>query len=195
MKALFEKMFSRWLALDPESPRRLATLSGKVVGVCLKGTPLHFQLVFGEGEVSFRWEDFLPEDVSVTGTPLRLLQLRFSRNRQAFFAEDVSVTGDLTLAREVMALFDEWQPDWEEWASQWMGDVLAHEAGRFLRATRRKARETGRRLRENLGEYLQEELAVSPPREAVKDFLQEVDALRLQVDRLEARMERLRAKT
>lgn len=195
MKTLFEKALIAWLAMDPESSSRLKKLSGKVVGIELQGMAVHCQMIFQENQLMLRWHDFLPEDLSIRGTPLRLLQLKLSRERQRFFSEDVSVVGDMTLAREVMAIFDELQPDWEEWASHWMGDAMAFRAGEFLRRACRATRDVGLRLTNHLSNYIQEELSLCPPREALQDFYDDVDAFRLQLDRLEASVSMLRGKS
>lgn len=192
MKRWLEKILMKSLALDPESAARIQKLAGRVVKIELKGTPVRFQMIFKEGGVEWLWENFVPEDLLIAATPLSFLQLKTARGREGFSSGDVTVTGNMLLAQEVMALFDQFDPDWEEWLSGWVGDVPAHSAGRLVRRIRGFAREAGQRLAGNVSEYLQEEAALCPPRRALQDFYRDVDDLRLSLDRLEARLTRLR---
>lgn len=195
MKTFFESLLSRWLAMDPESAVRMTRLHGKVVHFVLLGISVDCQMIFERDDIKLRWENFLPADLRISATPLRLLQLRMSRERRRFFSDDVMVSGDMMLAREVMALFDELEPDWEEWLANKVGDVSAHQMGRFFRKAGGMLREVAGRLSDSLSEYLQEEVGLTPPREAIQDFYEEVDSLRLQVDRLQARIQYLQVRS
>lgn len=194
MKKALEKILARSLALDPESAHRIKKLSGRVVLFELKGTGVRFQMVFEGETVRLRWDDFLPEDLFISATPLNLIKLKLAPGRHGFSSGDVTVTGNMMLAQDVMALFERFEPDWEEWVSGFVGDVPAHGAARLLRRMRRVIQETTRRVSENVSEYVQEEAAICPPRRALQDFYTDVDALRLSIDRLEARLSRLRGR-
>ena len=72
-----------------------------------------------------------------------------------------------------------------------MGDVAAHQIGNVARTAfgfARRARDT---LLQNVAEYLQEEGRDVPSRTEAEEFLQGVDRLRDDVDRLEARLKLL----
>ncbi len=70
--------------------------------------------------------------------------------------------------------------------------VSAHQIGRFLRNIRRLVRHTQTTLSRNINEYVHEEIPLFPPVEAINDFCQEVDEIRMDVDRLIARVENLK---
>ena len=82
--------------------------------------------------------------------------------------------------------------DWEEHLSRLVGDVVAHEVGGAARAARAFGRRAGRTAEQNLREYLQEEARLLPTRYELKELLDAVDVLRDDVERLAARVERLR---
>ena len=63
-----------------------------------------------------------------------------------------------------------------------------------MRSTSRWGRSTLKTLKLDLKEYLQEESGLLPVRREIEIFLGDVDALREDTDRLEARIERLRGR-
>jgi ubiquinone biosynthesis protein UbiJ len=196
MKRLLEKALNRYLALDPESKRRIACLNNKKVTIELLHTPLIVQLNFVNETIHVNWQATCNADIIIKGTPLNLLQLSVtpSAKRQRFFAEDVSVEGNMELAQSVLAIFDELEIDWEEFISEWLGDVSAHQLGRFARGIKGFGQRMRRTLARNVNEYVHEEINLFPPTDALQDFFHEVDELRMDLDRLEARTDSLSGK-
>ena len=191
---MIDKILNAWLKLDPESSQKIKRLQGKVVSINLLGVNINCQMIFQDDKVSLRWHDFLPEDLTISGTPLRLLQLKFTKDRKSFFSDDVTLKGDMTLAQDVLSIFDEWHPDLEEFASHWIGDIPAHKSGKLLRNLCKTAHDFKERIFDNFEEYLHEEIAICPPKEELQDFFADIDDLRLQVDRLEAKILTLRGR-
>jgi len=81
--------------------------------------------------------------------------------------------------------------DWEEVLAQNIGDIPAHQAGRLLRGSLDWIMSTRGKLREDIGEYLQEEVRLLPSRNEIEAFMDDVSKTRSDVDRLEARIQRL----
>lgn len=190
--SLLEKALNKYLALDPESKRRYHALHGKPVTVELMGLGLTFQLQFTQDGVSVLAEDFQQPVTTIKGTPLRLAHIALTReNRQKFFDEDAVILGSAEVGQQVMDLFDHMEIDWEEHLSQWVGDVPAHHAGRLTRDLLSWGKKVKQALCLNMNEYIHEEIELFPPTEAIQDFFADVDTLRMDVDRLEARVDRL----
>ena len=195
MKKLLEKAINRYIALDPESKNRIALLQGKVVTLELKGISLTLQMVFTQKSIELKWENFSEADLIIRGTPLNLLHMSIARDkRQQFFAEDVVVEGNMELAQQVLAVFDELEIDWEENFSEWLGDVPAYQTGRLVRGLKKFQQRFNKTFLTNLNEYLHEEVNLFPPVRATQDFFHDIDELRMDVDRLEARIEKLKEK-
>jgi ubiquinone biosynthesis accessory factor UbiJ len=187
-----QKGLNSWLALDPESKRRLQAMQGKIVSVELLAVDVTFHLVFTPGGIELQRDEVSKSDTVIKGTPLRLLHLALSReNRQKFFSDDVSITGNLELGQQVIDLFDHLEIDWEEILSRLIGDVSAHHLGSIARRFTSWAGQTNATIIQNVNEYVHEEIALFPPREAMQDFFHDVDALRMDTDRLEARVAHL----
>jgi ubiquinone biosynthesis protein UbiJ len=200
----FEKALNRFLILDPESSARLAALDGKVISIILLMKIDKDKVDEGDAgiTINFKIENSRmhvladkPEhtDVVIKGTPLSLLHMSISKqNRKQFFAEDVSIQGNLELGQQIIDLFDEMEIDWEEHTSHLLGDVSAHQVGRFVRGVKQFFRQARSSMIQNVNEYVHEEALIFPPREALEDFFQDIDVMRMDADRLEARIKRLR---
>jgi ubiquinone biosynthesis protein UbiJ len=83
------------------------------------------------------------------------------------------------------------RPDLEELLARAVGDVPAHQIGHFTRLALRWSRGAARTTLTNIAEYLAHERRDLVPRNEGEQFLRAVDALREDVDRLEARLDLL----
>jgi ubiquinone biosynthesis protein UbiJ len=119
-------------------------------------------------------------------TLVRLVWLRDESARQ-----DVRVTGDTALASALTGVLSAMHWDVEEDLSRVIGDVAAHrvaQAGSSFLAWQGR---TATNLAQSLAEYWTEERPVIAGSEAVREFVQAVDVLRDDTERLEKRVERL----
>lgn len=198
IKTWLEKALNRYLALDPEAKKRIALLQNKVVALELSGTPIKVQLLFTPTQIQLNWHDevVLVPDITIRGTPLNLLHMSISsgKQRRRFFVDTICVEGNMELAQQVLAIFDELEIDWEEQIAQCVGDIPAYHAGRMLRGVKQFGQQLRGVLRDNVDEYVHEEINWFPPAEALQDFMRGVDELRMDVDRLAARVAALKEK-
>jgi ubiquinone biosynthesis protein UbiJ len=119
-------------------------------------------------------------------TLVRLVWLRDESARQ-----DVRVTGDTALASALTGVLSAMHWDVEEDLSRVIGDVAAHrvaQAGSSFLAWQGR---TATNLAQSLAEYWTEERPVIAGSDAVREFVQAVDVLRDDTERLEKRVERL----
>lgn len=192
MKALLTTALQKILMLDPESKQRLEGLQQKSVTIELLGTGLTFQIQFLDADFRIAFNDFLEPDTTIRGAPFSLLHLAVTKEkRKQFFAEDVSMVGNLDVGQQVIALFDELDIDWEEYLSHWVGDIPAHHVGKVGRGIKQFSQRLRHVLQENINEYVHEEVDLFPPVEALQDFYHDVDVLRMDVDRLAAHLDHL----
>jgi ubiquinone biosynthesis protein UbiJ len=191
--AALESALNGYLRLDPEAMRRLAALHGKVVGLEVIGPGLALYLVPDEaGGLQVLPPSDAPPDCWLRGTPLDLARsgdLRAGAGQ--IFEGRVRIEGDTALAQRFGSILADLDVDWEEQLSRLTGDVLAHEVGRAVRGAGAYAARGRATLEQNVREYLQEEARVLPARFEVREFLDAVDVLRDDVERLGARIERL----
>jgi ubiquinone biosynthesis protein UbiJ len=183
-----------WLALDPDSAARLQSLNGKRVALELSRIDITFYLLFADNKAHLTLSSVEQPETIIKGTPLRLMMLALAPRdqRKQFFADDVTMVGNPLLGQQVIELFDQLNIDWEEHISRIVGDVPAHYTGSLLRNLKSWGEKTHATLRQNLNEFLHEEVSLFPPLEALQDFFHDVDKLRMDADRLEARIQHLR---
>jgi len=187
-----EQALNGYLALDPESSTRLHGLQEKTVTIELLALQYSFQLRFHQGKIQLHPGKELPAEITIRGTPLNLFALVCSHNKQAhFLSEAVIIEGNAELGQEVIGLFEKLEIDWEEYLSRFIGDLPAHHIGRFTRHLISWGEQARESLLQNLNEYVHEEKPWFPPKEALQDFFREIDELRLDLDRLEARVKNL----
>lgn len=197
MKKMFlsslSKAMNTYLKLDPESQARMKKLNGKAIAIELLPFHFTFQCIFAENSVEVKSDELLETDTQIRGTPMQMLGVMMTKdNRHRFFAEDVIMTGNAELGQQVIALFDELDIDWEEHLSQFVGDVPAYHVGRFMRKMSSWLRKSEDSFSQNVNEYVHEETEWFPTREALQTFFNDIDVLRMDVDRAEARLKNLR---
>ncbi len=191
---MVEKVISKILKSDPDSISKLASMEGKILAVELLGLERTIYIKPNSEGVSLHSHCDREVDVTIRGTPVALLTMVKPENRQtALSSRDVEVIGDLGLAQDMQSLFAAMDIDWEELLSGMTGDVAAHQIGNFFRAFAKWGRETHQTMEMNLSEWLQFEIRMVPEQEEISTFMDEVDVLRADTDRLEARLKRLQA--
>lgn len=188
-----EAAINGFLALDPEGAARLAPLVGRVIA--LEFTGFGQRLYFIPGAQGFQlFGDYAAEpDCLIRGSPLGLAGLGLGkRPEEALHSGQVEIEGDSTLAQGFGDCLAGIHIDWEEQLSRLTGDPLAHALGTRVRAAGRWGQRSLNHLGLDLQEYLQEEGRLLPTRYEVEGFLDAVDKLRDDGERLAARVERLR---
>jgi len=185
-----EQSLNGLLALDPVALEHLAALHGRCIAMQLDGVGLTLYFVPGQdGRLQLLGSLEGEPDCTLSGSPIDLLRAsdETSGHRQ-LFAGNVRIEGDTNLAQRFSKALAGLDIDWEEQLSRLTGDIAAHEIGRGVRA----AAQQGERMRDitaaNLSEYLTEEARLLPHRFEVDEFLVDVDTLRDDVERLEARI-------
>jgi len=187
-----EAALNRYIALDPEGAARLAPLHGRLIAIELAGFGTRIDLIPGpDGLQVFGAYEGEP-DCLLRGSPLGLARMGLAeRKEDQLFGGEVQVEGDTRLAQEFGAFLGGLDVDWEEQLSRLVGDPIAHQVGSGLRALADWGRKSSATLTQDLKEYLQEEGRLVPTAYEVQGFLDRVDTLRDDVERLAARVERL----
>lgn len=188
---ILQTSINRYLALDPESEKRMHVLSEKIIKIVLPHQTIALQ--FSEGKIVVL--SAIPPlfDLVLTGTPFSFLRFALTKDQQ-IFKEDILVEGNLELAQEITDLFEQLDIDWEEIAARYVGDVPAYQLGKLKNKISHWNKNFREVITKNLAEYLHEEAELAPSKEALQDFFNDIDLLRMDVDRLEARFKLLQEK-
>ncbi|MDZ7839954.1 MAG: SCP2 sterol-binding domain-containing protein [Gammaproteobacteria bacterium] len=195
MSILFDPLQAavrRALEFDPDTRERIRELDGRVVEVVFTGLEQTLCVAIDQGAVLFCRTAEREPDLRLTGTPIAFARYVMAPDRVEITESGIKIEGDIGLAQRFTGILRRLDIDWEEWASRYVGDVLAYRAGRFAEEFRGWARHGSRQFRQDVSEYLQEELRVLAPRERVTRLMNDVDTTRSDVERLEQRIRRLR---
>lgn len=190
--ATIENAFNRLLSLDPEAAKQLAAMEGRIICLQLEGINIRL-FIFPDAEDVMILDDFDGEaDTTISGTPIALAKLGLASDSQAeMFTGDVTITGDLKLGRQFNQLFASLDLDWEEQLSKITGDMAAHTLGNISRSLFSWNSRNTNSMKMNMGEYLQEEIRYIPSQNEVDGFMHDVNTLRNDISRLEARLKKI----
>ncbi|PIA73614.1 SCP2 domain-containing protein [Ectopseudomonas toyotomiensis] len=187
-----EAGLNRVLRLDGTALPRLQTLSGKVIAVHCQNPALEiFILPSGDGlQLASQWH--APTDCTLTAPASSLARLALSREKTAILHRpEVSLDGDSAVLLQLAGILQDLELDWEYEISRWLGPVATTLLAGHLRSRVNLASHGAASLKQNLADYLAEESrTLVGQREADARFA-ELDQLKLALDRLEARIERL----
>ncbi|MFP4080002.1 MAG: SCP2 domain-containing protein [Ectothiorhodospira sp.] len=186
--ALLEAAIHRYLALDPESPARLEALGTGVVALHVTGIDLTLYFLPGDGFLQVSGHHDGEPEAHIAGSPLSLARLLTARPG-APLPETVTLVGDVELARRLNDLLRGVDMDWEALLARLAGEQGARRVGEAWR----EVCDRFGRVREELRGRVGERLRGGPlaDRSDVEAFLDGVDRLRSDADRLEARLRRL----
>lgn len=192
MHGTLEAAIARVLALDPDTPARLAPLAGKVFALELTDLAQTLYFLFHETGIDVLGEFDGQPEARISGPLAALAKLASAAQKPGgVLGSGVQFAGDVAAAQAFQQFFAELSIDWEEQLALRTGDVFARQAGNAARALFGFARRTADTARANLSEYLQEEARLSPVAEEVESFTEAVDELQSDLARLEARVRRL----
>jgi ubiquinone biosynthesis protein UbiJ len=179
--------------IEAKTPARelCEELADRALAVRVDNTALSVYLVVTDGTLQIAATPIDDPDVIITGSLISLARLAGPAGEDLIRDGVVEITGDAIVAHRFQKLLSYGRPDLEEEISAVVGDVAAHGIGEFARSLGAWGREASDTMRQNLGEYLQEESRVAPSRYEVNVFRDEVETLRDDVARFDARLKKL----
>lgn len=190
--AAIETGLDRLLRLDGTFLPRLRGLSGKVIAIhCRQPDFTLFILPHADGlQLASRW---LGEADCTLRAPLqRLLELVVSAQKtNVLHQADVELEGDSATLLALAEILQNLELDWEYELSRWLGPLAASLIGAHLRSRLHWLRDSAGSLRQILSDCLSEESRQLLKQREAQSCFAEIDTLKLTLDRLQARIERL----
>jgi ubiquinone biosynthesis accessory factor UbiJ len=189
-----ENLLNRNLPRSPRALELCEALKGRTVQIDAR--PLGWTLVIEALGTSVRLSksagDRAP-DVSISGSLMSLALLAGPEPEEVIRRGDVRISGDAEIAQKFRELAMLLKPDVEEELSRLIGDTPAHQALRFAKMAAGFGRRTAETTVRNVAEYLAHERGDLVPRAEAEDFYRNVEKLRTDLDRLDARTQFLEA--
>ncbi|KPA92404.1 hypothetical protein PF66_01083 [Pseudomonas asplenii] len=185
-----EHGLNRVLRLDSTALGRLGHLTGKVIEVDSPALKL-FILPSDEGLLlAAHWA--AEADCILRASTTSLLHLALSKDKSAVLhGPDVHLEGDSAVLLDLAGVLQDLELDWEYELSRWLGPVATQLVSGHLRSRAGWYRQGFASLNQNLAEYLSEESRALVGKHEAEARFAELDRLKLDLERLEARFERL----
>ena len=188
---VIETALNQALALDPAGRDALLAALGTAVRFEFSGLNLGLTLSSAGERVQVASQDTgLPLSFALQGPPLAYLALAMG-DTGVFKQGRLHVQGDTGQAHDFQRALQQLNPDWEAALARRIGDIPAHLIGQRLRSAGHWSRHAFTSLNSNVEEYIHEESRSLPGRHEVEARFQDIDALSLRSDRLQARIQRL----
>jgi ubiquinone biosynthesis protein UbiJ len=167
------------------------SLEGTTIAVRVRDTALAMFFHIDEDAIVLATNSDSDPDILITGSLLTLARMMGSSGEDALRDGSLELTGDTQTAKAFQDLLGYAKPDIEEELSSLIGDAAAHRLGKIAKGVGEWSRDAQSTMRANIREYLQEESRDLPSRYEVERFTEQLESLRDDVARLEARFDRL----
>ncbi|MDY7567619.1 SCP2 sterol-binding domain-containing protein [Pseudomonas sp. RTC3] len=190
--ASVELGINRVLRMDSTALPRLERLAGKMIAVDCRNPAFQlFILPSDEGLLlAAHWA--AEADCTLRAPASSLLRLALSQDKTAVLhGPEVELEGDSAVLLELVGVLQDLELDWEYELSRWLGPVASPLLGGQLRSSARWTRDSLTNLTHNLADYLSEESRTLVGQREAEARFAELDQTRLDLERLEARFERL----
>lgn len=190
--AAVERGLNPLLALDAVALTRLARLEGKVLAIECPSPALQVYVLPGAAGLMLasHWE--APADCRLIAPAGELLRLAASQDKVAVLhGPEVDLQGDATALTELAEILQSLELDWEYQLGRWLGPLGAALIGGRLRSAAGWTGDSLGSLQRNLADYLTEEARTLVGQREAEARFAELDTLKMALDRLEARVERL----
>ncbi len=190
--ASVESGVNRFLRLDSTALARMQPLTGKVIAVECASPALHLFILPSDEGLLLATQWAADADCTLRAPATSLLRLALSKDKTAVLhGPEVELDGDSGVLLELAAILQDLELDWEYELSRWLGPVATQLVGGHLRSRARWYQQGFASLNQNLGEYLAEESRTLVGQREAEARFSELDQIKLDLERLEARFERL----
>lgn len=200
ISAVVETSVNKLLQLDPDSQGRLAPLKGARLIAFIDPLPQGLMLVFSEQVDVLMVPESFDEVVTQLGkqdccikTDMQTLPELKNTNMLTRLIQQnkLQVEGELAVAQKVSSLFQQLDIDIEEIVASRTNDVFAHQGMRMVKGLQQHAQRAFANLTTITGNALVEEKQLAAHKLAVMHFSDEVNRVRDDVAKLEARLQTL----
>ncbi|GAB2191493.1 SCP2 sterol-binding domain-containing protein [Sessilibacter sp. MAH1] len=187
--ASVQLMINQALKFDPVSKLRLQSLEGRLVRLTINNPAFVCFITAIDGELRLQSHGEQPE-AEIRGSLSDLIKV-FIEGKTNLADSQVEIIGSAGLVQQWQEFSKDIEIDWEEIISQYAGDTIGHQVAEVIRSSHAWGKTRRENIRNQLLEYAIEEKQLLPNQALFKDFCERNQQLRLDIDRLEARIERL----
>ena len=192
-----EIAMNKVLPLDPGYQEKLQGIAGRVIAISF--TDLDVQLYFLPNDTQFTiltsYEG--DADVKLSGTSWDFFHMGVNQQSSTtppVIDSNIHFEGNVAIGQKFAQLFSELNIDWEEALADIMGDIFAHRATNAARQAGSWLKDIFNSTQDNLSEYIQEEVRLTPAKIEIENFYDDLADLRADTDRILARFQSIKDK-
>lgn len=184
-----EQVVNLMVSQDPVTASRLSLHAGRSVGLHTDSPAMQIRIQILEQGLRLSTDFTDACDAYIRG-PSRVLLGMMTRSTASArqVPQQVQLNGDLELLESIFDTLTSMPINWQDPLSRVLGDVLTHGIERSTRAARDWGQDSVVRVTHNLDAWLHIESRLLPDRAEIADYHDRLDALKLRLDRLEARL-------
>jgi len=186
-----EKILNRLLAQDAHIFKQLRPFSGKVLEIHSSGPSATLRIRFQEQQIrlSSLDADTLQEaaDATVAGKTSSLLSLLLNSETTPLANKAITITGDAVFIQDLFTTLRNLDMDWRDTLTPIFGDVLIQELSEAGDKARHWGAAASTNVHRSIDDYIKEEIDLVPAAEEVARFSDDLDKLKLALDRAQAR--------
>ena len=187
-----ERAINAALSMDSRTRESVGVLAGTAVKIEVTVPELCAFILPGPEGIRLVGHFEARADCTVSGATSDFIALLLAEDNPAALVNGkLKVSGDSALLLGLEKALSALDLDWEQRLATLVGDVPAHQVGRFARSSAEFGRRARGSFERHLEEFIHEEARLAPPRAEVEDFFADVRALANRVARLEAGIRRL----
>jgi ubiquinone biosynthesis protein UbiJ len=191
---LVENLLNRNLGASPRARELCAALRGRRLRITLSGLGVRIGLESLGSTLRIARDPDGDFDAEVEGSPVNLVALAGPSPEHLLRSGTVQVRGDTELLQRYRELGLLLRPDLEEELSRFVGDAPAHQVMRLARSMFGFGRHAADTAVRNAAEYFAHERGDLVPAAEAEAFMSDVDRLREDIDRAEARIVHLESR-
>ena len=187
-----EKILNQLLRNDPYLAAQLAPFDGKTIevrstapttAICcsIDGSAIRLSSLGGDCVA-------LQADAVIAGRTVDLMDMLLRDNSDRALANPaISISGDAILVQELYGTMRKLDIQWQDYLAPLLGDVITNKLEQVAERNRRWSKNASASVRRNIDDYLHEETNLLPERSDVDAFSDDLDRLKLAIDRIQAR--------
>lgn len=187
-----ESALNASLAVDGESQDKLRQFNHRCIRITMTDLTLTVQVSIQDTQIVLAQATEHNVDLTIEASSFALMKVASQPDN--LFSADIKILGDVQFAKQLQDWLSGFDFDWEAQLAKYTGDTLAYPIAQGVRRTINWLQTSKNSLEQSLAEYLREEARLLPDQTEVSAFMAEVDSLRADSDRFEARLKRLQAK-
>ena len=188
----FEELLNRVLAKDPHLQSQLVKFAGKSLQINVHPPGIMVTALLEKGRIRLLSTETellnIQITASISGNVSQLLPLILEKHDNRPLSNPaLAITGDASFIQELHASLSNLDIDWEDFLTPLLGNLLTNELSHMSNDIRNWSKQARVNMRRNVNEYLTEEEHIFPKKEQLDDFSEELDYLKIRIDRINAK--------